>query len=593
MSLNTPYILLDDQVTHKPRYYVDPIAVIEAYEASEVAPALAALKAYHAKGLYIAGYLSYELGFALEPKLAPLMAQTHEEKQEEPLLQFGVFKSVSSHAPAACLYTATSPDISLAPLWTEADYAERFDRVMDYIRAGDVYQINLTFPMHGTYDGTAANLYAAFRHRQKGRYGGIVSLGAGSKKSGPEIISLSPELFFRKVGRDMSMRPMKGTRPRAASLKADNDLREEMRGEAKSQAENLMIVDLLRNDLSRVSEVGSVEVPELFSLETYPTLHQMTSRVTSRLNPETDFADIFKSLFPCGSVTGAPKIRAMEIIDELEDSPRGAYCGAMGYIDPDGDACFNVAIRTLILEAGRLRYNVGSGLVLDSEAADEYAECLLKADVLRPQETRLIETFRWDAGKGARRLERHKARLQKAAGELGYPFSEEALDTELSVLKSCKADQRVRVSLDSAGSFDVSHQDYTPLNTISVALSKYPLTPEVQITTHKLSTRQFYDGERERLKSLTGAEEALFLNDKGDLCEGSFTSLFIEKNGQLFTPSLSAGLLPGILRSALIDSGKATEQTLTMDALLAADKIFLGNSLRGLIPAKLLSPKPC
>ena len=588
MTAFAPYILLDDQVTHSPRYYVDPIAIIEAYAPSEVAPALAALKAYHVKGHYLAGYLSYDLGFALEPKLARLMPQ----KQEGPLLQFGVFKSVSSHAPAACLYTATSPDITLTPEWSEADYAQRFDRVMDYIHAGDVYQINLTFPMRGTYDGTAATLYAAFRHRQKGRYGGIVSLGPNAKGRGPEIISLSPELFFRKESRDMSMRPMKGTRPRAASLKADNELREEMRGEAKSQAENLMIVDLLRNDLSRVSETGSVKVPELFSLETYPTLHQMTSRVTSRLSLDADFADIFKSLFPCGSVTGAPKIRAMEIIDELEDSPRGAYCGAMGYIDPNGDACFNVAIRTLILEAGRLRYNVGSGLVLDSEAADEYAECLLKADVLRPQETRLIETFRWDESTGAVRLGRHKARLQKAADELGYPYSEEALDIALSVLQSCKTDQRVRVTLNSAGSFDLSYQDYTPLDTLSVSLSQYPLTPEVQITAHKLSTRQFYDGERERLKGITGADETLFLNDRGELCEGSFTSLFIEKNGLLLTPPLSAGLLPGILRSALIDSGKAVEQSLTLDALLAADKIYLGNSLRGLIPARLLSPHP-
>ena len=456
---------------------------------------------------------------------------------------------------------------------------------MEYIRAGDVYQINLTFPMSGDYDGSAENLYAAFRHRQKGRYGGIVSLD-----SGPEIISLSPELFFRKEDRNMSMRPMKGTRPRADTIEADETLREDMRGEPKSQAENLMIVDLLRNDLSRVSETGSVQVPELFALETYPTLHQMTSRVTSRLKPETEFADIFKSLFPCGSVTGAPKIRAMEIIDELEDSPRGAYCGGLGYIDPDGEACFNVAIRTLILSEGKLRYNVGSGLVLDSKAEDEYAECLLKADVLKTQPTKLIETFH--SGASPKRLEAHKLRLKKAAKALSYPFDEASFATSLLPLKIVKTAQRVRLTLDSNGIFNLTHSDYVDIKALKFSISKYALSPKVQATSHKISHRHFYDVERERVKALTGADEVVFLNEKNELCEGSFTSLFIEKDGQLFTPPLSAGLLPGILRAEFLETRQALEKTITVDDLNSADKIYLGNSLRGLILAKLIDTMP-
>ena len=550
----------------------------------EVADALNKLKDYHAKGYYLAGYLAYDLGFALEPKLKALMP----EDRDGPLLQFGVFEAVSDHAPPSCLYTSTLPNIALTPHWTKAEYTKRFNRVMDYIRAGDVYQINLTFPMTGEYNGSAETLYAAFRHRQKGHYGGIISLG-----SGPEIISLSPELFFRKDERNMTMRPMKGTRPRAESQEADMALLAEMRNDDKSQAENLMIVDLLRNDLSRISETGSVDVPELFSLETYPTLHQMTSRVTSRLNPETEFADIFKSLFPCGSVTGAPKIRAMEIIDELEDTPRGAYCGAMGYIDPDGEACFNVAIRTAILDNNKLRYNVGSGLVLDSEASDEYAECLLKADVLRPTSTVLIETFLWSANSGALRLQGHYERLKNAAKELGYGFNEADFHAALRAIKKASTDQRVRLALTAAGQFSVTSEDYIPLKTLTFALSKYPLTPEVQSFAHKISNRHFYDGERARVKAISGADEAVFVNSKGELCEGSFTSLFIEKNGQLFTPPLSAGLLPGVLRAEFIESGKAIEETLTVQDLTAVDKIYLGNSLRGLIPAALISPKPC
>ena len=581
MSQAAPYILLDDQITHRLRYYTQPIDIVEAHEAEGVEAALSKLKDYHGQGYYLAGYLSYDLGFVLESKLARLMP----ERSDGPLLQFGVFKSVSSHVPAACLYSSKTIDLKLKPHWSKAKYTNRFNRVMEYIRAGDAYQINLTFPMSSDYDGSAESLYAAFRHRQKGRYGGIVSLD-----SGPEIISLSPELFFRKEDRNMSMRPMKGTRPRADTIEADETLREDMRGEPKSQAENLMIVDLLRNDLSRVSETGSVQVPELFALETYPTLHQMTSRVTSRLKPETEFADIFKSLFPCGSVTGAPKIRAMEIIDELEDSPRGAYCGGLGYIDPDGEACFNVAIRTLILSEGKLRYNVGSGLVLDSKAEDEYAECLLKADVLKTQPTKLIETFH--SGASPKRLEAHKLRLKKAAKALSYPFDEASFATSLLPLKIVKTAQRVRLTLDSNGIYNLTHSDYVDIKALKFSISKYALSPKVQATSHKISHRHFYDVERERVKALTGADEVVFLNEKNELCEGSFTSLFIEKDGQLFTPPLSAGLLPGILRAEFLETRQALEKTITVDDLNSADKIYLGNSLRGLILAKLIDTMP-
>ena len=584
MSRPSPYILLDDQVSHELRYYTQPVEIIEAQAVSEVAPALARLKDYHSKGYYLAGYLSYDLGFALEPKVSALMPKD----RDGPLLQFGVFKSVSDNAPIECLYTSHVPDLKLTPHWSETNYRKRFDRVMDYIRAGDVYQINLTFPMTGSFEGTAETLYAAFRHRQKGRYGGIVSLG-----SGPEIISLSPELFFHKQSREMAMRPMKGTRPRAKYSQDDNALREEMQSDEKSKAENLMIVDLLRNDLSRVSETGSVKVPELFSLETYSTLHQMTSRVTSQLTPQSEFSDIFKSLFPCGSVTGAPKIRAMEIIDELEESSRGAYCGGLGYIDPNGDACFNVAIRTLILENTKLRYNVGSGLVLDSDPADEYAECLLKADVLCAPSPDLIETFLWEAGKGAPRLNAHQKRLESSAAAMEYPFNSKAFNAALTPLRDEIKDQRVKVTLNSAGEFIMVHEEYKPLEKLSFALSKYPLSSQVQMSAHKISNRQFYDNERNRIKALTSAGETVFLNENGELCEGSFTSLFIEKEGQLFTPHLSAGLLPGILRAQFIESGKAREATLTVKDLLSADKVYLGNSLRGLIPAKLISPIPC
>lgn len=579
MTPRAPYILLDDQLTYQQRYYTNPIDIITAKTPEDVSNAFEKLTACNEKGYYLAGYLSYELGLILEPKLRELLRYN----RPAPLLHFGVFDSVNPNAPAQYLYSADTPSLNLSPAWTKAQYRERFDKVLAYIRAGDVYQINLTFPMRGDYDGEAHSLYAAYRHRQKGRYGGIVSLGNEA-----DIISLSPELFFRKEGNDMSMRPMKGTRPRSANAEIDETLRQEMRGDAKSQAENLMIVDLLRNDLSRISKPGSVKVPELFAMETYPTLHQMTSRVLSTLKDGVDIETLFRSLFPCGSVTGAPKIRAMEIIDELEAAPRGAYCGSLGYIDPNGDACFNVGIRTLTLLDKKLTYNVGGGLVLDSEMEDEYNECLLKAKVLAHQPTQIIETLRWDPTLGFVRGAKHKARMEQTAAALSYPFNASAYDDILKPVTKKSSAQRVRVTLGPDGRFDVTAQNYVPVESLNITLSEHPLSEDVQNTDYKTSRRSFYDGERERLKTLTGADEVIFSNGKSQICEGSFTSIFIEVDGKLFTPPLNAGILPGILRAELIETGKAEEKQLTKDDLLSADKIYIGNSLRGLIPVALL-----
>jgi len=578
-----PYILLDDQLTHTQRYYTHPVDIVSTHDPNNIDRAFETLMAYHAQGYHLAGYLSYELGLIFEPKLTPLLSKN----RPTPLLHFGIFETVRSTPPTDYLYSAKSPNLKISPAWSEVEYRHRFGKVIDYIKAGDVYQINLTFPMTGQYDGPAHTLYAAFRHRQKGRYGGIVSLGGM-----PDIISLSPELFFRKDGHDMSMRPMKGTRPRSGDSQLDETLRLEMRGDAKSQAENLMIVDLLRNDLSKISKAGSVKVPELFAMETYPTLHQMTSRVMSKLKPDIDLKTIFQSLFPCGSVTGAPKIRAMEIIEELETGPRGAYCGSLGYIDPNGDACFNVGIRTLTLSNNTVTYNVGSGLVLDSEPDDEYRECLLKADVLAPQPTQIIETFRWEPKGGVIRGKAHKARMKNSAKALGYPFDAGLYDKVLKALEGEATPQHVRLTLNSDGGFNLNTKDYAKLNTPKIAISEHRLSSGVQNSEHKISRRNFYDGERARLKALTGADEVIFLNAASEVCEGSFTSLFIEKNGKLLTPLLSAGLLPGILRAELLQTGQAEEANIVEADLWNADKIYIGNSLKGLMTASLVkAPK--
>ena len=574
------YIFLDDQLTNTQRYYTDPVDILIADDPGDIDDIFAKLTQYHQEGYFIAGYLSYDLGYVFEDALSHRLAP----KRPTPLLNFGIFKTFERQAPTQLLYSSQAPDLTLTPLWSEAEYSKRFSQVMDYIRAGDVYQINLTFPMTGPYDGPAHTLYAAFRHRQKGRYGGVVHLG-----NAPDIISLSPELFFRKEGRDMSMRPMKGTRPRSANSQIDEELRLNMRNDVKSQAENLMIVDLLRNDLSRISEPGSVKVPELFALETYETLHQMTSRVVSKLTPDIDMKSIFQNLFPCGSVTGAPKIRAMEIIDDLETTPRGAYCGALGYIDPNGDACFNVGIRTLTLSGKRLTYNVGSGLVYDSQAQDEYHECLLKADVLSQPPAGIIETCLWTPKDGIVRGKAHKARMMKSAKALGYPFNPAQYDALTDGIKTETNDQHIRMTLSADGDLNLSQKDFVSLDRPKIMVSPHKLSKKVQYSKHKISRRNFYDKERERLKALTGIDEVIFLNESGKLCEGSFTSIFIEKDGKLLTPALKTGILPGVLRAELLRSKKARTADLTEDDLLGAKNIYIGNSMRGLMPAALIT----
>jgi aminodeoxychorismate synthase component I len=369
MSAADEFFCLIEDRSHGTLHFAAPRGIVAAFCPEEVAPALAALRRASREGLWAAGYLAYECGLALEPRLRPLLCAAR-----APLLKFGLFDAPAT--PSAPLAEPTGI-ADLRPLWTFEDYRRRFEACRDYIAAGDVYQINLTFPLAGRFIGAPRDLYRALRLRQPVDIGGVVALG------GETLVSLSPEKFFSVEGRRIVTRPMKGTAPRGATPKEDRALAARLAADEKNRAENLMIVDLLRNDLSRLSEISSVRVADLFSVEAFPTLHQMTSGVEAVLRPDLSFHEIFAGLFPCGSVTGAPKIRAMEIIAEQEGRPRGAYCGAMGVIAPGGDMRFNVAIRTLTLSAdGALTCPVGSAIVADSRAQEEYEECLLKARFL-------------------------------------------------------------------------------------------------------------------------------------------------------------------------------------------------------------------
>lgn len=373
--LHAPYVLFRDDTTGTATLFTEPEDIIVADEVDAFFPALERMQAAHAEGNYLAGYMSYEAGYLFEPRLAPLA----EGRRQTPLINFGVFKSPGAETAMSSksLKSMDSVDFlsDFKPSWSFAEYEKQFDRLHQHLRQGDCYQANLTMPVTGRWQGDPLAGFWSLIDRQPVKYGALIDLG------GPVILSRSPELFF-SVDADgwIETHPMKGTVKRGSSVEEDAALVAAMGQDEKTLAENRMIVDLLRNDISRIAEVGTLHVPRLFEIETYPTVHQMVSHVRAKLLPEIGIADIFAALFPCGSVTGAPKMRAMEILHDLEIVPRDIYCGAIGLISPKGEMRFSVAIRTVTLfQDGRATFNVGGGIVFDSTAPSEYDECLLKA----------------------------------------------------------------------------------------------------------------------------------------------------------------------------------------------------------------------
>ncbi len=369
-----PFILLQDDVIGVRRTFSKPLKILAAHNVAELERAFDEAETARREGKWLAGYFSYEAGYLLEDKLQPSLPSD----RNVPLMLMGIFEDadIASFRPTERANPAPPAPLKNAkPLWTRQEYKVRFDRLRKHIAYGDCYQANLTFPIEAEWEGDPVSLFHTLTERQPVRHGGIVNLG------GPMILSRSPELFF-SIDADgwIETRPMKGTAKRGKSVEEDNAIREGLARDGKNQAENRMIVDLLRNDVSRITAVGSLDVPELFKVETYPSLHQMISRIRAKLLPGLTLRDIFAALFPCGSITGAPKIRAMEILRDLEEFPRNIYCGSIGWIAPDGQMSFNVAIRTVALDGdGRAVFNVGGGIIFDSEADSEYDECLLKA----------------------------------------------------------------------------------------------------------------------------------------------------------------------------------------------------------------------
>ncbi len=582
LTTQSPFILLDDarrEHAAAARLYKDPIECIDIEHGDQLPVLFERLRQARIAGYHVAGFLEYETGIQLNG----LSSLNAEEKDSG---WFGVFESYHEIAPEAV--TGILPDPGgawigpITPDISREDYARIFAKVQEYIRAGDIYQANLTFRAQANYTGDPLALYAAIRPHAAAGYGGVIWTGE------KWLLSFSPELFFALKDGRVTTKPMKGTAAVSRDAQIDAARREDLRTDPKQRAENLMIVDLLRNDLSRICEAGSVDVPQLFHIESYPTVHQMTSTVTGTLSSGKGAVDLLATIFPCGSITGAPKIRAMQIIDEVETTPRGAYCGAIGRIDANGDAAFNVGIRTFDLNEknGSVSLGLGSGVVADSTMDDEWAECLAKGRFAQMPQNRfdLVETMRFEPDSGIARLELHLERMKASARELGFEFDRHATRNQLHAASfHLEVASRVRLLLGPRGSItiDISSYSTTAAQPWTAEVMPLPVDARDFRLRHKTTDRGFYDDAR----NASHADEVVFEDSDGFLTEGCISSIFVERGGIYLTPPLSRGLLPSVLRRELIDAGQAKETDLRREDLVGG--FMLGNSLRGLIVAKL------
>ncbi len=593
----TPYVLLEDSLNPEEdiTLFQAPHQLIEAHDPSEVAPAFAAIEAALTAGHYVAGFMTYELGLALEPKLQPRLPKN------TPLLWFGVFKekTVATRQMVTDWLEenhheeqneALDDQLNLHLNESFSSYEKKFNQVQAAIKAGDIYQLNLTFK--AAIDGlkTPLKLYQKIRHSQPVSYAAIINTGPTT------FLSASPELFIKNTQGQLETRPMKGTIKRAPSSQEDQSHRQFLQRDEKSKAENLMIVDLMRNDISRIAQTGTVKVEDLFKVETYHSLHQMISVIKAEQSPDISLYEQMRALFPPGSITGAPKIRAMELIDDLETEPRGIYTGAIGYFSPKGTYCFNVAIRTVECFAdGKAKFGIGSGLVFDSKARDEYEECLLKMQFLTttPPKFSLIETIAYDPEQGLLYQEEHFERLARSANYFHYKFDQDALEDQLTQITTpLKTAIRLRILLNASGTVSITTSELSlpsPDETWPICWADTPQDSTNPFLYHKTTNRAFYDEARTNAQANNSTiKEVIFMNERGEVTEGSFTNLFIEQQGRLLTPPISSGLLPGTLREHLLKTGQAQEKILLKEDVLNANALYLGNSVRGLIKATMV-----
>ncbi len=543
------------------------------------------LEDYTRKGYWLAGYFSYEFGYFLEGALQSLRGES-----KAPLAWFGVCKKpkeIRSEKKSSSKCSRSfldKPSYEIGKIRTsisQREYVKRIKKIKCYLEQGLSYQVNFTFKEKFDFKGDVVSLYSDLRNSQPTPYSALINT------SQEKILSLSPELFYRIDKSKIIARPMKGTIKRGENKEEDFRSKTDLKRSKKIRAENLMIVDLLRNDLGRISKL--VRVPKLFNIERHPTLYQMTSTIEGKLRKNLSLKELFSSLFPCGSVTGAPKIKTMELIKRLEKEPRGVYTGAIGYISPKKKSCFNVSIRTVQIKKNKGELGIGGGIVYDSKAKAEYEEALLKAKFFKQglEKMGLIESILWDKDKGYYLLELHLKRLKKSAKHFSYLYKKGEIKKRLKkVVLNAKRNLKIRLILDSEGKIIIKKELIKKIKApIKIRISERRINSKDKFLYHKTTRRALYDQERK--KGLAkGCFETVFLNKRGQFTEGTISNIFILKGKSFYTPSLNSGLLPGVLREHLIKEGKVREKILYLKDFKNADKVYVGNSVRGLIEVK-------
>jgi para-aminobenzoate synthetase/4-amino-4-deoxychorismate lyase len=583
---DAPEVRFDDLTRADPvsLRFSGPRGVLEARRADEVTGVLEAARAASREGRWVAGFLTYEAAPALDPSLAVNDRAPADPFADLPPAWFAVFDDAERSAGGMA---TGGPDAVPETVWRPSISRERFDAsvetIREHIRAGDTYQVNYTLRLRALLESDPLALYHELCRAQRAAYNAYVRAGRF------HVLSASPELFFRIDGDRVTTRPMKGTAHRGRWVGEDDAAARALRASVKDRAENAMIVDLLRNDLGRIARPGSVRVPALFQTERYETVWQMTSTVTARLLPGLGAVDVLHALFPCGSVTGAPKVRTMESIRDLEDSPRGVYTGTVGYLAPEGApgprACFNVAIRTVVVdgETGAAEYGVGGGITWDSTPTGEYAEVTAKARVLseRRPEFELLETLAHHPVAGFRFLAAHLDRLRASARYFGFTYDEGAVREALEKAVA-GADGPVRVRCvarrDGSAEADVSPLAPNPESPVRLALDGPTVDPADARLFHKTTLRQRYVDAAVRHP---GAEDVLLVNRYEDVTESTIANVAVRLDGAWWTPPLAAGLLPGIERAAALAAGTVAERAISVEDVRRAEDLALLNSVRG------------
>ncbi len=611
-----PFALLDDRTASRERptsrLYTGFLREHRCADPATLAAIWAQVEADQRAGAHALLLADYEWGAKLlragHARLAP------DDGAALRVLMFDTLERLSCEAASAWLDAQAAAEASpacgtmqLEPSVDRAEFTQAIARIHEAIAAGETYQVNYTYRLHGQAFGSPVAFYRCLRERQPVAYGAFIALpdveGGGEVT---HVLSCSPELFVRHDAGLLTARPMKGTASRFNAPEGDSETARLLSLDTKNRAENVMIVDLLRNDLGRIAQTGSVTVPELFAIEPYATVFQMTSTVQARLRPEIDFPVLLRAVFPCGSITGAPKHHTMALIANLESTPRGLYCGAIGWIDVPaagvrcGDFCLSVAIRTLTLGAPRhgsrpLRLGIGAGIVQDSRADDEFDECRLKARFLTGLDPgfELFETVLATAAGDLPHLQRHLARLARSAAVLGFACDPEAARAALlkAAASAPGSPRRLRLALAHGGRLTLTQATLAPLPADAVTLLIAPqrLPDANPLAAHKTTLRPHYDAGV-RAAERAGAFDSLFFSDSGWLLEGGRSSVFVRLDGRWYTPPVADGALPGVMRGLLLEdpARSAAERRLNQAELQRAEALVVCNALRGVLPARLL-----